>query len=103
MTDKKRLLAKSAVKAVSEGSIAFLIGGITMAVMPAGTGVPIMVARIIGSVTLAGYITNGMDGYIEDSMNEMFSVIDDTKEKIETIKKMDNNTILEKVKKEAEG
>lgn len=93
MKDSKqaRAIVKIGTNLVTVGSIDFLIGGVLAAVLPGGIGLPMVAARFIGSVMLAGYIGDKMGEYIDTNVDNAFDIIDQSKNLIEKIKGEANN------------
>ncbi len=87
---KARAIVKIGTNLVTVGSLDFLIGGVLAAVMPAGVGLPMMAARFIGSVMLAGYIGDKMEDYIDTNVDYAFDIVDQSKELVTKIKTESN-------------
>ena len=88
---KARAIVKIGTNLVTVGSLDFLIGGILAAVMPGGVGLPIMAARFIGGLALAGYLGDKMENYINTSVDQAFDIAVLSKELVTKIKTEVNN------------
>ena len=93
---KARAIVKLGTNLVTVGSLDFLIGGILMAVMPVGVGLPMTAARFIGSVMLAGYLGDKMENYIDTQVDCAFDIAEQSMDLAKKIKLVTDEKLANK-------
>lgn len=83
---KARTIAKLVTNLVAVGSVDFLIGGVLASTMPPKVALPMVAARFVGSLVLAGYIGDKMTTYIDETVDQTCDIIDQTQDLITKIK-----------------
>ena len=95
---KARTVAKLVTNLVTVGSVDFLIGGVLASTMPPKVGLPMVAARFIGSLVLAGFIGDKMTSYIDTTVEQTCDIIDQTQDLITKIKaEKEKNTVKEEM------
>lgn len=90
---------KEAGKLVSSCSIQMLVCGITRAVLPSQVGLFIKGGALIGGLLLGGFVSNQMEGFVEDKVDEAFQEFDETKKNFHAAKD-DINRLKELMKEQ---